>query len=547
MADTVAIGKNRTEKIPVSPADVNRIQLQSPVKFTGENGTYTITTKFLAMGGESLLYLAIREPDKLKLVAKIYDEFSNNPNNDADRTDIIAFVMKSHKEGKGHLMQLIDHDYVDIVALDNKIYKMPVDMLPYFENGSMRQADYTSLRKIVIPTIVKALYYMHSEKVLHRDLKPANIYKLSQDEICIGDFGTMTKIHTVESQRILISGTRLRRGTPGYTAPEIMSGYCLPASDYYSFGCTIASFYKGRHIYQDLIDEEQNYLVNFHMKEKGLPLHCPEGEQDLQLLVDALTIWEHGNRAGYNDVILWLEDPKAFAEKWELKLSKDDIAAGFKFSFEYQDYYNKYDLGQAMLQNWDKAKDYLYSGGPEGFGTSVIVRVFSTIDQTLSVNAQRIITDRETRLNFDLGLAKFLHFLNDSYCPIYWKGRTYQKLSELTDDKAREDLVEMLEFSFLSWKYENWKYENVFGNVDVATVVRSLKRVETLSQRDIGISVELFKLILSAEPDKVRQESDHFVDVMFSYPLKLLSESPVFDDYRLAQFVYLGFEKDLLQ
>lgn len=544
MARTAHLGSEGTQQLAGRrPEDTDRIQLNSSVTFAGQFGTYEITTEFLAMGGESQLYFAVRESDKVRLVAKIYDEFVNNPANRAAKNAISAFLMKSRADGGHNLMPLLDYGYVDLIPLDGNTYQMPVDIIPYFRNTSLEQTGYTSLRSTVIPSITYALHYMHSANIVHRDLKPENIF-WHKGQIYIGDFGTASEILTVESQSSRFIGTKRKRGTIGYTAPEVWQGFATPASDYFSLGCTIASLYNGEHVYQSLIETKDEGAINHRMRYDGLPLSCPAGEEDLQLLVDSLTIMEQNDRAGYEDVIQWLEDPQAFAKKWAKKKTVTQ-PTGFRFIFENQVCESKEELSQAMLNDWDKAKDYLYSGGAGAVGTSAIVTFFSTIDQSLAVNASRIVNNKETANNFDLGLARFLHFLNDSNCPIFWKGRTYQQLADLVNHsqnkESAHDLIELLEADFLSWKYENTPGFNT------PETVKSLKRVESLSKKDSAIACELFGLTLSAEPEKVRRDSIEEID-------RLLSQAPYFfyeiwpiSHALLAKFVFLGFEQDVLQ
>jgi tRNA A-37 threonylcarbamoyl transferase component Bud32 len=71
--------------------------------------------------------------------------------------------------------------------------------------------------RIIMKSILRALVYLESKKIMHRDLKPGNIILTKQQNIKIIDFGLAcsveTKNHIYE-----------RCGTPGYIAPEILTG-----------------------------------------------------------------------------------------------------------------------------------------------------------------------------------------------------------------------------------------------------------------------------------------------------------------------------------
>lgn len=74
----------------------------------------------------------------------------------------------------------------------------------------------------ITKTIAQALKYCHDRGVVHRDLKPENILLKSKDDdnsIKIADFG-FAKQYDTSSEDALATSC----GTPGYVAPEILSG-----------------------------------------------------------------------------------------------------------------------------------------------------------------------------------------------------------------------------------------------------------------------------------------------------------------------------------
>jgi calcium/calmodulin-dependent protein kinase I len=84
---------------------------------------------------------------------------------------------------------------------------------------------------VVVAQILKALEYMHGEKMAHRDIKPENIlFKDTNYEILkIADFG--------ESKRFGESNLTTYCGTPDYMAPEIIKGQPYgPAVDMWAMG-----------------------------------------------------------------------------------------------------------------------------------------------------------------------------------------------------------------------------------------------------------------------------------------------------------------------
>jgi predicted Ser/Thr protein kinase len=92
-----------------------------------------------------------------------------------------------------------------------------------------------------------ALKYAHDNGILHRDLKPENIMLQSQgrrrENIKLIDFG----VARVEQSEIPPeTGLMTFAGTPGYMAPEHLSGKPTAASDIFSFGVIIYEALTGR-------------------------------------------------------------------------------------------------------------------------------------------------------------------------------------------------------------------------------------------------------------------------------------------------------------
>jgi len=74
----------------------------------------------------------------------------------------------------------------------------------------------------VVTRIAQALQYCHERGVVHRDLKPENILlaeKDNDDSIKLVDFGFAKEVNPEGA-----SGLQTTCGTPGYVAPEIISG-----------------------------------------------------------------------------------------------------------------------------------------------------------------------------------------------------------------------------------------------------------------------------------------------------------------------------------
>jgi hypothetical protein len=92
----------------------------------------------------------------------------------------------------------------------------------------------------------EALAVAHHQGVIHRDLKPSNLF-LRQgrpEDVVLLDFGLAR--HTVPST--VLTASQMVLGTPGYMAPEQVSGQkqLTPAADVFSLGCVLYECLTGQ-------------------------------------------------------------------------------------------------------------------------------------------------------------------------------------------------------------------------------------------------------------------------------------------------------------
>lgn len=155
-------------------------------------------------------------------------------------------------------------DHTNIV----KIFTMGIDrdMSPFYVMelldgfalsnlvGKGRYLPERELLDIFIQT-AQALHFSHHHGVVHRDIKPSNIMLLknAQDAYLpkLVDFGVAKQIAEPDlgfsglEQRLTLTGEAF--GTPYYISPEQAMGLpAAPASDVYSYGCTLFEALTGR-------------------------------------------------------------------------------------------------------------------------------------------------------------------------------------------------------------------------------------------------------------------------------------------------------------
>lgn len=116
-------------------------------------------------------------------------------------------------------------------------------------------SDLMKKRKIIsefecryfITQILKAINFMHKNKIVHRDLKLGNLFLNDDMEIKIGDFGLATIIEFPGQLRYTVCGT------PNYIAPEILEGKNSGHSfevDYWALGVIVYTLLVGKPPYE---------------------------------------------------------------------------------------------------------------------------------------------------------------------------------------------------------------------------------------------------------------------------------------------------------
>ncbi|PRQ52953.1 putative protein kinase RLK-Pelle-SD-2b family [Rosa chinensis] len=129
--------------------------------------------------------------------------------------------------------RLLVYDYMPNGSLDAHLFNRPSDVL-----------EWNTRYQIALGT-ARGLAYLHEkcrDCIIHCDIKPENI--LLDTELCpkVADFG-LAKLVGREFSRVLTT----MRGTPGYLAPEWISGVAVTAkADVYSYGMMLFEIVSGR-------------------------------------------------------------------------------------------------------------------------------------------------------------------------------------------------------------------------------------------------------------------------------------------------------------
>lgn len=547
MAVTQKMGRKLTDKKTV--INPEHIILKKDIPFPGENDIYNIyADQIVGMGGESQVFMAKRQSDNSDVLAKIYTDFAYGGVSQQNRNAVVKFLRKNTDYKTTHILPLYDAGDIMIEGADGEKYRHPIDILPFCPDGHLVKCSFEEIREKLIPNILGALNSMHKENLVHRDIKPENIYMFN-GEFVLGDFGTAGFISVGDS---LVTSTR--RGTVGYAAPEVSNGYIVPATDFFAFGCTIATLYNGSHVYSHLVDRNNEGEFLFALKKNGLPLDCPTDEKTLQILVDALTIYEYENRACFDDVNLWLSNPYAFSEKWSSKKNSFKESNSFEYMFKKNTYTSKEDLTKAFVENWTEAKGEFFRGGTNNSKFhSFLIRTNQPCGDESGKILEEFERDKTGRYDADLGLAKMLHYFNsdesaNSKCPIYWCGYQFDTLPDLAIKMSEEDTDQAVFKHMLTSGFLSWKLENTNG-YDSNESISAIKTIEKISKEYPSLAYYLLMYRLApngyfdkTSPDEVFERITQNNDGFYSSVKELLE-----NDKPLAQLIDLGYEDEVLK
>ena len=124
-------------------------------------------------------------------------------------------------------------------------------------------------------TPCEALRVAHRAGIVHRDLKPQNIFLTEDGAVKLLDFG-MARV----AGQARLTAQSMVMGTPGYIAPELLSGAAADArADVYSLGATLFEMLTGRHAFAG----NDPYAV-LRLQREGPPAATGLEKGDAQLL-----------------------------------------------------------------------------------------------------------------------------------------------------------------------------------------------------------------------------------------------------------------------
>jgi serine/threonine protein kinase len=198
-----------------------------------EIGTYALVGR-LGAGGMGVVYLARAGDGGLVALKQLRPELSDDP----------GFRVRFGREASA-LLRVQGPFTARVLAVEFDA-SPPYLVMEYVGGRSL--AEHVEIHgpiaepalNGVAVALAEALAAMHHAGVVHRDLKPSNVIMADQGPKVI-DFGIA---QIAEATALTRTGTTV--GTPGFLAPEQISGSVGPAADIFSWAVTIGYAATGR-------------------------------------------------------------------------------------------------------------------------------------------------------------------------------------------------------------------------------------------------------------------------------------------------------------
>jgi predicted Ser/Thr protein kinase len=445
------------------------------------NNKYKIIQPLNVSTGEADLYIC--EDNGRKYVAKVYRR------------------QRAVKKEVVEKLKSINFPFIAKLYEVGIINGMPYEILPYYRNGSLsgRQFSLEELKRIIIPSINKALRILHNNGIIHKDIKPSNIMMLDNNNgVALIDFGISSVVE--QGNTVLVTKTGM---TPEYSAPETFRNLFLEESDYYSFGITLYELFCGYTPYNNMSVEE---IAQFTAVQR-IPF-SEDMPQELQDLISGMTYHDITNRNKkgnpnrrwtFTEVDNWCKGKKQVVPGEGTIFNAENAIPPYSFSGkEYKDIVA---LVTALAINWNDGKKQLYRGLLSSF-----FKNFNPVIANHCIDAEEEATHNTGK--DDIVFWKLLYRIYPDLKGFYWKGQVYESLPALgrnmlerlwKNDKSNYDYWDSILYNGLLSEYLIMVQSQ---NKELAAAVNALEaahKVDSKSKRNVLMNYYMMAYLLSGQ------------------------------------------------
>lgn len=299
-------------------------------KLTLKSAEFTITGIISEGTGEAVIY-KVENSSKQTFALKLYFEFRDSK--EEPNFETLKRIKDIHDPD---ILKL--HDFG--VGTDKYQGRYCYEISDYAEGGDLVsvanfKTKYTKdfIEKSVVPEILNGIKKLHENKIYHGDLKPQNVFYIdkNQTDLVIGDYGS-AKAYDLEALKDLHK--TIVKGTNEYLAPEQARGIISEKNDYYSFGMILLHMlYPEQFIkenrFQQIDKNKFDKIVERQYNSQSV-VDLNSSYKRLNNLIEGLTLINHINRFGKNEVEKWLNGEEV---EVKYKASKTDSVQTVKLGY----------------------------------------------------------------------------------------------------------------------------------------------------------------------------------------------------------------------
>ena len=242
-------------------------------------------------GGMSRLFLATETALERTVVVKVLPpELTSEVSAERFRREMLLTARLRHP----HILTVLN------AGFDNGLLYF---ISPYIEGESLRARLVrepklpASAAVRIVRELADALSFAHTASIVHRDVKPENVL-LEYGHAVLADFGVARALEQATGG-VSLTGTGLGIGTPGYMAPEQLTGDVSldGRADLYALGAMAYEMLAGTPLFDA---KSSHQLVAAHLSATPIPLltRRPDIQPELAALVMRLVAKDPSERPG---------------------------------------------------------------------------------------------------------------------------------------------------------------------------------------------------------------------------------------------------------